>query len=681
MASGNSAATRPLRKAWLAGCPIGPVGRAGDNITQSRRDGDDIPMTDLVKHQRMANAIRALAMDAVQKAKSGHPGMPMGMADVATVLFTRYLKFDPTDPEWPDRDRFVLSAGHGSMLLYAVLYLLGVEDMTIDEIKRFRQLDSATPGHPEYGHAAGVETTTGPLGQGITNAVGMALAERIMAAQFGSDVVDHRTYVIASDGDLMEGISHEAISIAGHLRLNKLIVLFDDNGISIDGPLSLAESGDQVARFKAANWNAVRVDGQDPAEVAAAIEAAQASDKPSLIACKTTIGFGAPTKAGTADAHGSPLGDDEIAGARKALGWDSPPFEIPADIRDAWRIAGLKSSQTRKDWQKRLASLNSDRRGEFERRVRGDLPTGFAAAITEYKRTLAAEAPTVATRKASEMALEVINAAVPETVGGSADLTPSNNTHTKGLADIKPGDYSGRYIHWGVREHGMASAMNGIALHRGLIPYAGTFLIFSDYARPAIRLSALMKQRVVYVMTHDSIGLGEDGPTHEPVEQLAALARHPQPQGLPASGRHRDRRVLADGAGEPRRPEPSGAHPAEPAGAPQGIRRGQPVRARRLRGRLRRRRRRGVVVRLRLRGRDRARRLADDRACRPPRPRRLRPLLRAVRGRERRLPGRDHRQRAGQRRHRGGRALRLGPHHRPRRDFHRHAQLRRQRAL
>ncbi len=484
-------------------------------------------MTDLVKHQRMANAIRALAMDAVQKANSGHPGMPMGMADVATVLFTRYLKFDPTDPEWPDRDRFVLSAGHGSMLLYAVLYLLGVEDMTIDQIKHFRQLDSATPGHPEYGHAAGVETTTGPLGQGITNAVGMALAERILAAQFGEDIVDHRTYVIASDGDLMEGISHEAISIAGHLRLNKLIVLFDDNSISIDGPLSLAESGDQVARFKAANWNAVHVDGHDAAAVAKAIEAAQASDKPSLIACKTTIAYGAPTKAGTADAHGSPLGDDEIAGARKALHWDSPPFEVPADIRDAWRIAGLKSSQTRKEWEKRLAGLNSDRRGEFERRMRGDLPAGFAAAITEYKRALTAEPPTVATRKASEMALNVINAVIPETIGGSADLSPSNNTRSKGLTDIKPGDYSGRYIHWGVREHGMAAAMNGIALHRGLIPYSGTFLIFSDYARPAIRLSALMKQRVIYVMTHDSIGLGEDGPTHEPVEHLAALRAIP----------------------------------------------------------------------------------------------------------------------------------------------------------
>ncbi len=490
-------------------------------------ESKDFTMTDLVKHRRMANAIRALAMDAVEQAKSGHPGMPMGMADVATVLFTRFLKFDPTDPAWPDRDRFVLSAGHGSMLLYAVLYLLGVEEMTIDQIKRFRQLDSLTPGHPEYGHVGGIETTTGPLGQGLANAVGMALAERILAAQFGGDIVDHRTYVIASDGDLMEGISHEAISIAGHLRLNKLIVLFDNNSISIDGPLSLAESGDQVARFKAANWNAVAVDGQDADAVAAAITAAQASERPSLIACKTTIAYGAPTKAGTAAAHGSPLGAEEIAGARKALDWDSPPFEIPADVRDAWRIAGLKAGQAHKDWQKRLAALDGDTRGEFERRQRGDLPAALTAALADHKRALAAEPPTVATRKASELALDVINAVVPETIGGSADLTPSNNTRTKGFTDVKPGDFSGRYVHWGVREHAMAAAMNGIALHRGLIPYSGTFLIFSDYCRPAIRLSALMRQRVIYVMTHDSIGLGEDGPTHEPVEHLAALRAMP----------------------------------------------------------------------------------------------------------------------------------------------------------
>ena len=484
-------------------------------------------MTDLVKHQRMANAIRALAMDAVERAKSGHPGMPMGMADVATVLFTRFLDFDPADPHWPNRDRFVLSAGHGSMLLYSVLYLLGVEEMTIDEIKNFRQLDSRTPGHPENVHTPGVETTTGPLGQGLGNAVGMAIAERLMTARFGDKIVDHYTFVLASDGDLMEGISHEAISIAGHLRLNKLIVLFDDNHISIDGPLSLAESGDQVARFEAAGWNATRIDGHDPDAIARAIETAKASDRPTMIACRTTIGFGAPTKAGKASAHGSPLGAEEIAGARKALGWDSPPFEVPADVRDAWRIAGLRASQIRKEWEKRLAGLDAEKRAEFERRIRGDLPSGLEEAIAAYKKKLAADRPKVATRKASEMALEVINPIVPEMIGGSADLTPSNNTRTKDLKEVTPDDFGGRFIHWGVREHGMAAAMNGMALHGGLIPYSGTFLVFSDYCRPSIRLAALMGLRVVYVLTHDSIGLGEDGPTHQPVEQLAALRAIP----------------------------------------------------------------------------------------------------------------------------------------------------------
>jgi transketolase len=484
-------------------------------------------MTDLTKHKGMANAIRALAMDAVERAKSGHPGLPMGAADIATVLFSRYLKFDPALPDWPDRDRFVLSAGHGSMLLYSLLYLLGVEEVTIDELKNFRQLGSRTPGHPENFVTTGVETTTGPLGQGLGNAVGMAIAERILAAEFGDEIVDHRTYVLASDGDLMEGISHEAISIAGHLRLNKLIVFFDDNGISIDGPLSLAESGDQVARFEAAGWNATRIDGQNPDEIARAIETAQESGLPSLIACKTTIGFGAPTKAGKASSHGSPLGADEIVGARKALGWTSPPFEVPAEIRDAWRIAGLKPAHARKDWEKRLASLDSERRGEFERRVRGELPSGLDEAIAKYKRKLASEKPKVATRKASEMALDVINPVVPETIGGSADLTGSNNTRSKDMKAIAPGDFSGRFIHWGVREHGMAAAMNGMALHGGVIPYSGTFLVFTDYCRPSIRLAALMGQRVVFVMTHDSIGLGEDGPTHQPVEHLAALRAIP----------------------------------------------------------------------------------------------------------------------------------------------------------
>ncbi len=484
-------------------------------------------MSDQVKHQRMANAIRALAMDAVEQAKSGHPGMPMGTADIATVLFTRFLRFDPTDPKWPDRDRFVLSAGHGSMLLYALLYLLGVEEMTIDELKRFRQLDSRTAGHPERGHAPGIETTTGPLGQGLANGVGMAIAEKLLGARFGADLVDHHTYVIASDGDLMEGISHEAISIAGHLRLSKLVVLFDDNGISIDGPLSLAESGDQVARFTAAGWNSVRVDGHDPDAIGDAIEAALDSDQPNLIACRTIIGKGAPTKAGTASAHGAPLGEDEIAGARAALDWDHPPFEIPADVRDAWRIAGLKAGHARKEWETRLAAVDSETRGEFSRRMRGDLPPGLDGAISAYKKELTAEQPKLATRKASEAALNVINPVVVETIGGSADLTGSNNTRSKDLNSIAPDNFEGRYIHWGVREHGMAGAMNGMALHGGLIPYSGTFLIFSDYCRPALRLAALMGQRVIYAMTHDSIGLGEDGPTHQPVEHLAALRAIP----------------------------------------------------------------------------------------------------------------------------------------------------------
>ena len=484
-------------------------------------------MIDLVKHNQMANAIRALSMDGVQKANSGHPGLPMGAADIATVLFSQFLKYDPTEPNWPDRDRFVLSAGHGSMLLYSLLYLLGVEGMTIEQIERFRQLDSLTPGHPEHGHTLGVETTTGPLGQGLSNAVGMAMAERHLAAQFGDDIVNHKTYVICGDGDLMEGISHEAIHIAGHLKLSKLIVLYDDNHITIDGPTSLSETGDQVERFQAAGWISHRIDGQNPEEIASALEDAQSNDRPTMIACRTTIGFGAPTKAGTASAHGSPLGDEEIAGARVALDWPYPPFEVPADIRDAWRITGLKASQLRKDWEKRLADTDAEKRAEFERRTRGDLPAGFEDAMQAYKKKISEDQPKVATRKASEMALEVINETVPEMVGGSADLTPSNNTKTKGLVEITPDDFSGRYVHWGIREHGMAGAMNGLALHRGVIPYGGTFLCFSDYCRPSIRLSALMGQRVIYVMTHDSIGLGEDGPTHQPVEQVPALRAIP----------------------------------------------------------------------------------------------------------------------------------------------------------
>jgi transketolase len=478
-------------------------------------------------HDRMANAIRALAMDAVELAKSGHPGLPMGAADIATVLFTRFLKFDPADPAWPDRDRFVLSAGHGSMLLYGLFYLLGYEQMPIEEIKRFRQLGSLTPGHPEHGHTPGVETTTGPLGQGLANAVGMAIAERHLASVFGTDIVDHATFVLASDGDLMEGVSQEAIALAGHLRLNKLIVLYDDNGISIDGPTSLADAVDQVKRFESAGWMAARINGQDPTAIARAIEAARQSDRPSLIACRTTIGFGAPNKGGTEKSHGSPLGPDEIAAARQRLGWTAPPFEIPADIRTQWRAAGERNRPARLAWEARLAALNPTRRAEFLRRMRGEITDRAAPAATELKQKLAQAPKEIATRAASELALDALTAALPEMIGGSADLTGSNNTRAKSMEVLQPPDYSGTFIHYGVREHGMAAAMNGMALHGGVVPFSGTFLVFSDYCRPAIRLAALMRQRVIHVMTHDSIGLGEDGPTHQPIEHLAALRAIP----------------------------------------------------------------------------------------------------------------------------------------------------------
>jgi transketolase len=476
---------------------------------------------------RMANALRALAMDAVERAKSGHPGMPMGMADAATVLFTRFLRFDPERPDWPDRDRFVLSAGHGSMLLYGLLHLLGYADMTVGELQRFRQLGSRTAGHPERGLAAGIETTTGPLSQGLANAVGMALAERLLAAEFGAAVVDHRTYVIAGDGCLMEGLSHEALSLAGHLRLSRLTVLWDDNHVSIDGPIDLAVSDDQLARFAAHGWATERVDGHDHAAVAAALERAQTSERPSLIACRTTIAFGAPTKAGTAAAHGAPLGAEEIAAARARLHWEAPPFVTPDDVRDLWREAGERGAALRRAWEDRLADLAPERRAEFLRRQGGAPPPGLAAAIKGLVRDFQAKNARLATRQASGLCLDVLAHAVPELVGGSADLTGSNNTKAKDQKIVRPGDFSGRYIHYGVREHGMAAAMNGIAAHGGLIPYGGTFLTFSDYCRPAIRLSALMELGVIYVMTHDSIGLGEDGPTHQPVEHLAALRAIP----------------------------------------------------------------------------------------------------------------------------------------------------------
>ena len=488
---------------------------------------EQAPAAPAIAHASMANAIRALAMDAVEQAKSGHPGMPMGMADVATVLFSRFLEFDPTDPTWADRDRFVLSAGHGSMLVYALLHLTGYEAMTLDQIKKFRQLGSNTAGHPEYGHTPGVETTTGPLGQGLANAVGMAIAERHLAAVFGDNVVDHKTYVIASDGDLMEGISHEAIALAGHLKLNKLIVLFDDNGISIDGALSLPDSVDQVKRFEAAGWSATRIDGHDPVAINAALEKAQTSDKPVLIACRTKIGFGAPTKQGSEKSHGSPLGAEEIAGARKILGWTSAPFDVPPDVLKAWRTVGARSKGAHADWKKRLAGLESSKRAEFERRMKGDLPKqALAGAVRAVKEKLAAQPKDIASRTACEFALESLILDLPEMIGGSADLTGSNNTRIKGMKAVSAADFSGRFIHYGVREHGMAAAMNGMALHGGIIPYSGTFLVFSDYCRPPIRLAALMGKRVIHIMTHDSIGLGEDGPTSTR-RHLAALRAIP----------------------------------------------------------------------------------------------------------------------------------------------------------
>ncbi|HUT48669.1 MAG TPA: transketolase [Alphaproteobacteria bacterium] len=481
-----------------------------------------------VPHAQLANAIRALAMDAVEAAKSGHPGMPMGMADVATVLFTRHLNFDPSHPDWPDRDRFVLSAGHGSMLLYALLYLTGYEDMTLEQLRDFRQLGARTAGHPEYGHASGIETTTGPLGQGLANAVGMALAERLLAERFGAAAVDHHTYVIAGDGCLMEGISHEAISLAGHLKLDRLVVLFDDNSISIDGPTDLSVTDDQLARFAACGWAVRAVDGHDPEAVDQAIAAAKTEDAPSLIACRTTIAYGAPTKAGTSGAHGSPLGADEIAGTRSALGWPHAPFEVPGDILAAWRAAGGRGARARANWQSRIAALDDETRGEFERLLSGRLPEEFGEAIAAVKRAAAGDKPKQATRISSGKTLDALAAVMPELVGGSADLTGSNNTKASSEAVVTPGSFPlPAYVYYGVREHAMAAVMNGLALHKGVVPYGGTFLVFTDYARPSIRLSALMGLRVVYVMTHDSIGLGEDGPTHQPVEHLAALRAIP----------------------------------------------------------------------------------------------------------------------------------------------------------
>jgi transketolase len=475
--------------------------------------------------RRLANAIRMLSIDAVEKAKSGHPGLPMGMADAATVLFFRFLKFDPANPHWPDRDRFVLSAGHGSMLLYSLLYLTGYPEMTIEQLQNFRQVGSRTAGHPEYGHAPGIETTTGPLGQGLANAVGMAIAEAHLSTRFGKELVDHKTYVIASDGDLEEGISHEAISLAGHLKLNKLIVLWDHNNITIDGATSLSESTDMIERFKAAGWITDSCNGHDAADVFRALSAAQAADAPVLIACRTIIGFGMPNRQGTQKAHSDAPGAEEVAGTRKELGWDYPPFVVPDDILNQWRAIGAQGKSAWGDWVKRK---NADARAhEFDAAMADAIAPEVAQGLVALKQKMSAERPVTGTRKHSEKALEVINGALPITIGGSADLTPSNNTKTKNITEMKPGDLSGRYIHYGIREHGMAAAMNGMALHGGVIPYGGTFMVFSDYCRPAIRLAALMGVRTIFVMTHDSIGVGEDGPTHQPVEHLAALRAIP----------------------------------------------------------------------------------------------------------------------------------------------------------
>ena len=477
------------------------------------------------QERRMADALRALAIDAVEAAKSGHPGMPMGMADAAAALWTRFLKFDAADPRWPDRDRFVLSAGHGSMLLYGLLHLTGHAGMGIEELRRFRQLHSPAAGHPEYGEHPGIEMTTGPLGQGLATAVGMAMAERLLAARFGDGLVDHRTWVIASDGDLMEGISHEAASLAGHLALNKLTVLYDDNNISIDGDTSLSLSDDALRRFEAYGWAVRRVDGHDHDKASAALEWALGSQRPTLIACRTIIGFAAPKKAGTAASHGAPLGAEEAAAAKSALGWNHGPFEVPDGLREAWETAGRRGTGAREAWLRRLAE--HPERAEFERATAGRLPDGWNEPLATLRARWAEERPKLATRISSQRSLEALVPAVPELLGGSADLTGSNNTNVKGVPAASPGNWTGRYIHYGVREHGMAAAMNGMALHGGIIPYSGTFLVFGDYMRPSIRLAALMRQRVVHVLTHDSIGLGEDGPTHQPVEHLASFRAMP----------------------------------------------------------------------------------------------------------------------------------------------------------
>ena len=481
-------------------------------------------------HWEKALAIRMLSIDAVQKANSGHPGMPMGMADVITVLFERHLKFDSACPEWPDRDRFILSAGHGSMLLYSLLFLTGYSGITIADIKNFRQTHSKTAGHPEYGYIKGIETTTGPLGQGLANAVGFAVAERSLRTKWGKNIIDHKTYVLAGDGCLMEGVSQEAISFAGKQKLASLIVLWDDNGITIDGKVSKSCITDQSQRFKASGWDVFACDGHDPDSINVAINSARRSSLPSLIRCKTHIGFGSPTKQDKASSHGSPLGNEEILKIREIYGWKFSAFEIPPELISKWNEIGAKGRKSRLDWEKQFSNLTSAKRLRFDRIFNGNLPTNFTKNINLLKKEILQKRPEIATRKSSEKTLELINRVLPETIGGSSDLTGSNNTLTEGLETLEPSNADGRYIYYGIREHGMAAIMNGLALHGGFIPYGGTFLAFSDYARGAMRLSALMKIRVIYVMTHDSIGLGEDGPTHQPIEHLATLRATPNMQ-------------------------------------------------------------------------------------------------------------------------------------------------------
>lgn len=476
-------------------------------------------------HNKMANAIRFLSIDAVEKAKSGHPGMPMGMADVATVLWTQFVRHDPTCPDWPNRDRFVLSAGHGSMLLYSLLYLTGYEDITLDEIKNFRQLGSKTAGHPEYGYARGIETTTGPLGQGIANAVGMALGSKLIQAELGQNLINNKVYVIASDGDLMEGISQEVISLAGHLKLNNLIVLYDDNNISIDGNTDLAFSDDTSKRFEASHWKTYKIDGHDASSIAKTLEDAQISDRPVLISCKTKIGFGSPAKVNTSSAHGSPLGGAEVDATRQKLDWPHAAFEIPPDILEAWRDQGARHHQNRLAWEREFTA--NPHKEEFTRRFNGTLPPTVVEKFKELRESYAALKQALATRQLSQNVLEEIAHLMPELIGGSADLTGSNNTKAKKQDPISATNFLGKYIHYGVREHGMAAMMNGLCLYGGIRPYGGTFLMFSDYLRPAIRLAALMNQPVIHILTHDSIGLGEDGPTHQPIEHLAALRAIP----------------------------------------------------------------------------------------------------------------------------------------------------------